>query len=257
MRYIVQSAVQKNSKEIKPLEDFLICDEENGVFIVTDGVSQSAEDYVGITGKSDAGMAAEIAARAVHEALLGSEDPQKAFSDGVCEAIARVAEYNRTAKASYPPACCLVAGCIRNDRLHFAYMGDSVIFLLRGSAKIQLAEQQTGAIALYQRMSAEPMPKRERYERITNNIRSPLGYGVILGDMRAMDFLRTASIGLEPGDRVIISSDGLDKFLLYTPAEQIRMLSPEEMIRHSACYDEAPYASYADDKSIVVIDAEA
>lgn len=255
MEYIVRSAVRKNNKEKKPLEDFLICDAENGIFIVTDGVSQAAEDYEQISGKSDAGMAAEISACAVHEALLGANDPQKSLVDGVCTAIERVAEYNRTAKATFPPATCLVAGCIRNDRLYFAYMGDSVIFLLRGSAKIQLAEQQTAALGLYRRSSGEQWSKRDCYDRITNNIHNPLGYGVILGDMRAMDFLRIASIALEPGDRVIISSDGLDRYLLYTPAEQIRLLSPEEMILHSAHYDEAPYASYADDKSIIVIDA--
>ena len=257
MKYIAQSAVQKNNKEIKPLEDYLICDAKNGIFIVTDGVSQSAEDYEGLVGKSDAGMAAEIAARAVHEALLLAGDPQNALSDGVRAAIERVAEYNRTAKASYPPASCIVAGCIRDDRLHFAYMGDSVIFLLRGNARIQLAEQQTAALSLYRRISGEAWSKSDCYQRITNNILHPLGYGVILGDMRAMDFLCIASVRLEPGDRVIISSDGLDKYLLYTPVEQLRKQSPEEMILHSIHYDEAPYAAYADDKSIIVIDTDA
>ena len=254
MKYTARCAFQKNNREKKPLEDFLICDEERGIFIVTDGVSQSAEDYDGLTGKSDAGMAAEISARAVHEALCGCDDPQAALSDGVTSAIGRVAEYNRTSKASYPPATCIVAGCIRNDRLHFAYMGDSVIFLLRGNAKLQLAEQQTAALSAYRRLSGEAWSKRDCYDRITNNIHSPLGYGVILGDMRAMDFLRIASVRLEPGDRVIISSDGLDKYLLYTPVEQLLPLSPEEMISLSKHYDEAPYASYADDKSIIVID---
>ena len=257
MKYLAQSAVQENNKAKKPLEDYLICDAENGIFIVTDGVSQAAEDYEGLIGRSDAGMAAEISARAVHEALLGGSDPQKALSDGVRTAIGRVAEYNLTAKASYPPASCIVAGCIRDDRLHFAYMGDSVIFLLRGNAKIQLAEQQTAALSVYRRVSGEAWSKRDCYDHITNNSQNPLGYGVILGDMRAMDFLRTASVRLEPGDRVIISSDGLDRFLLFTPAEQIMSLSPEEMILRSSQYDEAPYASYADDKSIIVIDVGA
>ena len=69
-----------------------------------------------------------------------------------------------------------------------------------------------------------------------------------------MDFLRIASISLEQGDRVIISSDGLDKYLMFTHADQLRIQSVDEMILHSACYDEAPYATYADDKSIIVID---
>jgi len=257
MKYIVQSAVKKNSKEYKPMEDFCICDAEKSIFIVTDGVTQSAEDYEQITARSDAGMAAEIAARTVHESLSHSDDPAQALTDGVRLAIERVGEYNKTAKASYPPATCLVAGCIRNDRLHFAYIGDSVIFLLRSSAKIQLAEQQTEALATYRRVSGEKMTKRYLYDHVTNNIQSPYGYGVILGDMRAMDFLHIASIRLEPGDRVIISSDGLDSYLMFTPFDEIRSLSPEEMLPRSARYDEPPYAAFADDKSIIIIDAEA
>ena len=62
MNYLAQSAVQENNKAKKPLEDYLICDAENGIFIVTDGVSQAAEDYEGLIGRSDAGMAAEISA---------------------------------------------------------------------------------------------------------------------------------------------------------------------------------------------------
>lgn len=257
MKYIVQSAVKKNSKEYKPMEDFCICDAERGVFIVTDGVTQSVEDYDQISSRSDAGMAAEIAAKAVYETLIEAADPLSALTEGVRLAIERVAAYNKTSKASYPPATCLVAGCIRDGYLHFAYIGDSVIFLLRGTARMQLAEQQTNALATYRRLSGEKMLKRYLYDNITNNINNPLGYGVILGDLRAMDFLHTASIALEPGDRIIISSDGLDNYLLFTPVDEIKSLSPEEMLPRSVRYDEPPYASFADDKSIIIIDTEA
>lgn len=257
MKYHVQNAVMKNGKEGKPLEDFCICDAENGIFIVTDGVTQSAEDYEQITGKSDAGMAAEISAKTVHETLLASGKSEESLKAGVRLAIERVGEYNKTAKASYPPATCLVAGCIRENVLHYAYIGDSVILLLRGTAKIQLAEQQTNALATYRRLSGEKMSKRYVYDNITNNIQSPLAYGVILGDMRAMDLLHTASIPLEPGDRVIISSDGLDHYLLFTPFEEVRSLSPGQMLPRSVRYDEPPYTTYADDKTIITIDVEA
>lgn len=257
MKYIVRHAVRKNSKDFKPMEDFCICDAEHGIFIVADGVTQSAEDYSLYTGRSDAGMAAEIAARAVHETLLSSGNSVGSLTAGVRLAIGRVADYNKTAKASFPPATCLVAGCIRDGVFHYAYIGDSVIFLLRGSARIQLAEQQTNALSAYRRLSGHKQSKRELYDTITNNIKSPLGYGVILGDLRAMDFLRAASIALEPGDRMIVSSDGLDSYLMFTPFDEIKSLPPEEMLPRSVCYDEPPYAAYADDKSIITIDVEA
>lgn len=257
MKYIVQSAVKKNSREHKPMEDFCLCDAERGIFIITDGVTQSAEDYALYIGLSDAGAVADLTARSVHDALITGGKSEQSLLEGALLAIRRVAEYNKTSKTSYPPATCMVAACLDGDRLHFAYIGDSVIFLLRGSAKIQLAEQQTSALATYRRLSGEKISKQYLYDNITNNIESPLGYGVILGDPRAMDFLHTASIRLEPGDRIIISSDGLDSYLLFTPFEEIKTLSPEEMLPRSVRYDEPPYAAYADDKSIIIIDAEA
>lgn len=254
MKYKVLSACRKNSREHKPMEDFFIADVENGIFIVADGVTQNAEEYVPGMEKSEAGMIAEIAAQTVHESLLNAADPVKALHDGVQTAIRRAEEFDRTAKSAYPPATCLVAACIKDGVLHYAYVGDSLAFLLRGTARIQLAEQQTGALGTYRRLSGEKMLKRYLYDNITNNINSPLGYGVILGDMRAMDFLRIASIPLEPGDRVIVSTDGLDKYLLFTPVSEIKTLSPEEMLPRSVRYDAPPYAAYADDKSIITID---
>lgn len=255
MTYSVQCAVRKNSKEFKPLEDFCICDEKNGIFIVTDGVTQSAEDYPLYSGQSDAGAVAELTARTVHETLISRGPSEQSLIEGARLAIERVAHYNKTAKASFPPATCMVAGCLSGDRLYFAYIGDSVIYLLRGSAKIQLAEEQTRQLSIYRRLSGIQTTKREMYDNHTNNIQSPMGYGVILGDMRAMDFLHTASVRLEPGDRLIISSDGIDSYLLFTPFDQIKSASLEEMLNASIPFDNPPYATFADDKSVIIIDA--
>ena len=254
MKYIIQSAMQKNSKPFKPMEDFCLCDEQNGIFIVTDGVTQSAEDYALYMGQSDAGAVAELSARTVHETLLACGNSEQSLIAGARLAIERVAEYNKTAKASFPPATCIVAACLSGDRLSFASIGDSVIYLLRGSAKIQLAEEQTRLPSLYRRLAGVKTTKREMYDNHTNNISSPMGYGVILGDLRAMDFLHTASIRLEPGDRVIVSSDGIDSYLLFTPFAQIKPLSPADMIAASIPYDNPPFSDFADDKSIITID---
>jgi len=62
---------------------------------------------------------------------------------------------------------------------------------------------------------------------------------------------------LEPGDRVIISSDGLDQYLFYRTVDALRCETPEEMIESSAPFDVPPFSSFADDKSIILIDAEA
>ena len=91
---------------------------------------------------------------------------------------------------------------------------------------------------------------------VTNNPDSPLGYGVIFGDERALSFLRAASIALEPGDRVIFTSDGIDQYLYYAPIGELAALSPDELLDRSVRYAEAPYNRYADDKAVVVVDVQ-
>ncbi|MBQ2954856.1 MAG: protein phosphatase 2C family protein [Clostridia bacterium] len=254
MKYTVQSGTAINGRGYKPNEDYCIADAENLVFVIADGVTQSVEDYGGGLEKSDAAIAAELTAKALHEALVSAEDVGQGMRDGTRLAIERVAEFNKTSGATFPPASCMISGCIRGDRLHFSYLGDSIAFLLRGDVKIQLAEQQTRYLSLYRKMTGATLTKEEIYRDITNNAVSPGAYGVVLGDMRAMDLLRVSSVRLEAGDRVIISSDGMDQYLFYAPFDEIRKATPEDMIRASSPFDRPPFASAADDKSVILID---
>ena len=254
MKYTVQSGTAINGRGYKPNEDYCIADAEKMVFVIADGVTQSVADYGEGLEKSDAAMAAELTAKALHEALVSAEDAGQGMRDGTRLAIERVAEFNRTSRATFPPASCMISGCIRGDRLYFSYLGDSIAFLLRGDVKIQLAEQQTRYLNLYRKLTGATLTKEEIYRDITNNSASPGAYGVVLGDMRAMDLLRVSSVRLEAGDRVIISSDGLDQYLFYAPFDEIKTAAPEDMIRASAPFDRPPFANTADDKSVILID---
>jgi len=253
VNYAISSAVRRNNRPNKPCEDYLVCRE--GCFVVADGVTQSADEYREGMAVSRAAQAARITAEAVAGALEAAGDPTDAAPEAVRRAVDAVAAFNAGApEAAFPAAAVFVAGAIRGSELHFLYVGDSMIVLVRGGARIRLSEQQTAHLRVYGSTSGLGITRRALYDTITNNAGHPLGYGVIDGDARALDFLRAAHIRLLPGDRVILSSDGIDKYLAYAPVSELASLAPEALLDRSAAYDQPPYNSYADDKAVIAID---
>lgn len=252
MKYTVQSAIRRNNRPNKPCEDFLVCGET--AFVVADGVTQNHDEYVAGMTESHAGTVARLAAETIAAALERADDPTLAAPEATRAAIAAAAVYNAAHPGPIPAATVFVAGAIRGGMLHFSYLGDSMIVLLREGARIRLSEQQTGHLRVYGSTSGLKITKRELYDTITNNAAHPLGYGIIDGEERALAFLRAARIALQPGDRVILSSDGIDKYLAFAPIDELSALAPEAMLDRSEAYDKPPYNSYADDKAIIVID---
>ena len=257
MKWTVRSAGTKNNRAAyKPNEDYYIADSENGIFIVADGVTMSAGDYIEGAEKSAAGMSAEIAATSIREALLTEADAEAGLRNGLRLAVERCMAMQKEYPTEYPACAVLVACCIRNGKIYCGYMGDSQAFVLRGNARIMLTERQTARLNSYYAANGNRPDKRYIYDHITNHIEHPLCYGVVMGDMRTMDLLSISSMALETGDRVVVTTDGLETYLLYTRLDEIRRKTPEEMIAESAPYDATPYSRYADDKSIITIDIE-
>ena len=254
MTYTVRQAVRTNNRPNKPCEDRIATTSDT--FVVADGVTQNMDEYREGMTVSPAGQAAQITAESILSVLKDAADPTAAAPEAVRLAIERTGAYNETKPSAYPAAAVYVSGAIREGRLHFSYVGDSVIMLIRRGARIRLSEQQTAHLRVYGSTKGLSITKRELYDTITNNPDSPLGYGVIFGDERALSFLRAASIALEPGDRVIFSSDGIDQYLYYAPIGELATLSPDELLDRSVRYDEAPYNRYADDKAVVVVDVQ-
>ena len=254
MNCIVRSAIRRNNRPNKPCEDYLVCG--RSCFVVADGVTQSSDEYHEGMATSHAAQAAMLTAQAVAAALETAPDPTDAARAAAQSAVEITAAFNAAHQGPFPAAAVYVAGALRGGTLHFSYIGDSMIVLVRNGARIRLSEQQTAHLRVYGSTSGLKITKRELYDTITNNASHPLGYGVVDGDPRALDFLRAASIALQPGDRVILSSDGIDKYLSYAPISALASLSPDEMLEQSTAYDQPPYNAYADDKAVVVIDVE-
>lgn len=252
--YTVRQAIRTNNRPNKPCEDRITLGRDT--FAVADGVTQNSDEYTPGMTVSAAAEAAQLTADSVLSVLEAADDPTAAARTAASTAISRVRTLNETARSAFPAAAVYVSAAIRGDQLHFSYIGDSVIMLIRRGTRIRLSEQQTAHLRVFGSTSGLKITKRELYDTITNNASHPLGYGVVLGDERALDFLRCAQITLEAGDRVILSSDGIDQFLYYAPISELSSLSPDELLDKSIAFDEPPYNRYADDKAIVVIDVQ-
>ena len=252
--YTVQSAVRRNNRPNKPCEDFLVCGET--AFVVADGVTQNHDEYVEGMTTSHAGEVARLTAETIAAALETAENPTAAARGAVQAAIAAAAEYNAAHPGPFPAAAVFVSGAIRAGTLHFAYLGDSLITLIREGVRIRLSEQQTSHLRVYGSTKGLNITKRELYDTITNNAAHPLGYGIVDGEDRALAFLRAARVALQSGDRVILSSDGIDKYLSFAPVEELASLPPEALLDRSKAYDKPPYNPYADDKAVITIDVE-
>ena len=250
MNYAVHSAIRRNNRPNKPCEDFLVCGRD--VFVVADGVTQNAEEYHEDMTSSRAAEAARLTAETIASALERAEDPTAAIREAVARAVDITGRYNEAHDGPYPAAAVFVSGAIRADTLHFAYLGDSMIVLLRGGVRIRLSEQQTSHLRLYR----GTFTKRELYDTVTNNAGHPLGYGVIDGEERALDFLRASSLKLQAGDRLILASDGIDKYLAFAPIDELSTLPPEALLDRSEAYDKPPYNNYADDKAVIIVDVQ-
>ncbi|MBO4299438.1 MAG: hypothetical protein J5998_11635 [Clostridia bacterium] len=252
MTYAFQSAKRPNGRPPKPWEDYIALGEN--ACVVADGVTQNLNEYSEGMTASHASEAARLTAEAILAVVCAAPDPTLAARRAVKDAIAATAAYNAAHVCPFPAAAVFVSGTLRGDTLHFAYVGDSVITLLREGVRIRLSEPQTAHLRVMGSTSGMGITKRQLYDTITNNAQSPLGYGVIDGDERALDFLRAARLALRAGDRVIFSSDGIDRYLSLAPIGELARLSAEELLDRSEPFDRPPYNSYADDKAVVVLD---
>lgn len=233
----------------KPNEDRYICDNENGVFAVFDGVTRPHGEY-----ENKGSMAADVAKLLCDSVLSDAKTLGNAESIGECEKMLRssllranekVREYNRKCRWEYAPAAVGIAAVLCGDTLCFAYAGDCSGFLVRNGAKIEFSQQQTAAVKL------KKLSKDEMYSMACNNPGWEFGYGLFNGDDALGDMLTVSHLTLEKGDTVYLCSDGLYAFMKY--GDSGGMTDAGEVIRASAPFDMPPFASYADDKAIIVL----
>jgi serine/threonine protein phosphatase PrpC len=249
------SATRQNTRDFsKPNEDFLLTDEENGIFIILDGITRVHAEYDEIPGYSAAAEVNKLFSDVVYgyiKANLTKRDIRKVITDAMILGNQKIAQF-RTQKPldqwQFYPGTLGIVCVLRGRKLHYAYVGDCLGMLLRGSTKIFFGEQQTVKAS-----DLHKPTKAERYDLYCNHPENELSYAIFNGDDTTAAGIESGWLDLYENDRVFLVSDGVAPYIRYENAAAMKDLTAQQILEASTKYDLPPYAKYADDKTAIVL----
>lgn len=236
----------------KPNEDKFLVDDENGIFIVLDGVTRIHKEYDNAPYESAASDISEIFIDEAYGFITKNafeNDPEKILRGAVMAANKRIREYREKKSENeweFYPAAVGFIGIIRDNTLYYANVGDCLVVLIRKNAKILLGKEWT-----LEAVDKKNVTKAEKYQIYCNHPENPLSYTVFNGDDSVMTGLECSFIDLHADDTVIIATDGIVDYIKYEKSADLIKRNPEQMILSSDKYDTAPYSKYADDKTLI------
>ncbi len=161
----------------------------------------------GMGGHAAGNVASNMAIQAFNRHFSGLDNSQEIYqllTDGVAKANYSIAETVKETAALKGMGCTLVAAFLEKNHLWWASVGDSHLYLLRnGELKKKNADHSYGGFL--DRMAAHGKPMEPEPGFARNMLMSALTGD----DIADLDCPHTP-LELIPGDRIIISSDGLD-----------------------------------------------
>lgn len=184
-------------------EDAFFLGSDIGIFVVADGMGGHAAGEV----------ASRLAVETLSEALARPTPPDVPFPDLVQAALEetnqRIAERIESEPDTRGMGTTVVLVIVREDRLFVAHVGDSRVYRIRDGAIEQLTSDHSFVNELVRlgMLSREQAARDPRRNVVTRALGS--GPGV------QPDFCED---GIQPGDRILLCSDGLNTML---PDEEI------------------------------------
>lgn len=178
-------------------EDRYYCNTDAGIFVVADGMGGQQ------AGERASGLAVELLPPMLAE--LGISNPDPSVSVQLGEAIVRVNreiyEFGQTHPECHQMGTTVVAAVILGDRMYISGVGDSRVYYLSGSAIRQVTTDHTVTEALMRR--GVITPEQAKVHKFRHVLWRYLG-SADLGELPEV-----YEIALQPGDRVLLASDGL------------------------------------------------
>ena len=254
IRITVDTAISQNHlSNPKPLEDYLITDNESKIFIILDGVSIKVNGIY--LNPSPSFEVTRIFAEQVLSTLKRTELPSDVkywLKQAVVDGNKRIKDSNDQKKWNYLPGTVGIISVISDNKFYYVSVGDcSGRILHKGKVKL-LTYSQT---ELIERHKAE-FSVSEIRNNICNNKNHPYGYGVFTGEQRVIDFLQFGVVTVYKGDMILLATDGLDPLINSEKFQMNNLISAKELIIEAEELEEDRKASKSDDKAIIIIRVE-
>lgn len=250
----------------KPNEDFIVVDNDRGIFIVLDGVSRTRRKGTPYVSPSPAAAAARLLGGSIHRALFEAAPalaPAIRLRDAVAQANAVVADYNRQTFPTVdylennPAGAVGVVVLVEGELLHYAYLGDCAGRIISPEGVNLFTCCQTDCLG--QAIDTLGPPGDERTVKIRrdicNNPSHELAYGVWNGAPEALELLVTGSEPLSGNEIILLSTDGVEPFLAGTPRGEWNLSDPEKLIEQVEGYEAGRPEIRSDDKSVILVRA--
>lgn len=180
-------------------EDRCLADTNCDVFLVADGMGGQDQ------GEVASSMAVDIIPRAVRVYLDSHVDPSQAVMQALLEANRAILEASHDQATERRMGTTAVLAVRQNDRVYVAGFGDSRAYLIRRDRVEQLTIDHTIADALLRNGALTPEQARQSpYRHVLYKF---------LGCDDLSDSAEVHPFSPEPGDRLILASDGLTNYI--------------------------------------------
>jgi len=195
----------------------------------------------------------EVASRLAMEAIaklsqsLANTEPSELATqlhDAVQAANAAIFSQAQSQDARNRMGTTLVLATIHGDRLYFAHIGDSRLYLLRGEVFTQLTRDHSRVQSMVD--SGEISPEEAAIHPLRHQITRVVG-----GDDRVSPDI--ASQALEPGDVILLCTDGLSGSVTSEQMKTILDSTPGAQRQSDALIDAALAAGGPDNITAVVV----
>jgi len=237
---------ERNTKfSDKPNEDVFLFDDENGIYIVLDGVSRDKKDGI-YPNPSPSALLSKRILESIHNSIKDEIITNELTNyNALVKANLIAATFNKENEAclgEFLAGTVGVIGVIHDKKLYYAYIGDCIGCIINDKHTHTFTEMQTAQITKHK----GEFTVKEIRNVICNNKGHPCGYGVINGQEGAKDFIKTGVMQLD--DAVIfLSSDGCESLFVKATRQDLLNLSSKDLINLYTDNDNA------DDRTLIKI----
>lgn len=180
-------------------EDRFYIDPEHKLFLVADGMGGQER------GEQASAMAAEIVPRVIGERLSANDPPATAVQQALLKANQAILDASQNQPFSRRMGTTAVLALLHDGKVYVSGLGDSRAYLLRNNKVEQLTVDHSVAHALY--LSGALTQEESRISPYQHVLHKYLGCPTLF------DGVEVRTIEPQPGDRLVLATDGLTNFV--------------------------------------------